>query len=176
MDIKSELCASASPREKFPANSSVSSVVKKIILMSLLLLILSPLSAQTAQKIEDLLNQSALTWADAAAFVLEASEQGVFNNANAFSFALEQNWLPQNSRAEEQARLNGIALLLMQSFNRKGGFMYWLFTNPRYAFRELQFLDIIQSRSDPHNAVSGEELLYMVSRLLTMSEAEEEQQ
>ena len=68
------------------------------------------------------------------------------------------------------ARLDGVSLLLMESFNIKGGIMYSLFRNPHYAYRELVYLDIIQGRVDPEMTVSGDLLLFLVNRILSRQE------
>ena len=140
-------------------------------------LLSAPLQAQTAARLEALLNQPELSWSEAAAFVLEASEtEGYSNGADAFSHALEQKWLPKKALSEGPVHLNGIALLLMRSFDLKGGIFYSLFKNPHHAYRELVYKQVIRGETDPDMIVSGSELLLMISRLLTMEEAKEEQQ
>ena len=146
---------------------------KKVALILILGIFSMPLLAQTAARLEILLQKPEITWADAAVFVLEASEQGVYRNpADAFAFALERNWLPKGVESEETARLNGIALLLMQSFDLEGGIFYSMMKSPHHAYRELVYKRIIRGDSDPHMAVSGEELVLMISRILSIQEAE----
>jgi hypothetical protein len=140
----------------------------------LVLAVLSgPLFAQTADKIEALLNNPAIGWSVAAQFVLEASEKTVIADpAAAFRFAAEKKWLPKKAVPDGTARLDGIALLLVQAFDIKGGIMYSLTKSSHHAYRELVYRDVIQGKTDPAMAVSGEDLLFMVSRLLSIKEAE----
>jgi len=134
----------------------------------------APVFAQTAAKLEALLDEPALTWSDAAAFVLEASEAaGSLGQQEAFSFASERGWLPKDAAPADAARLNGVALLLMRSFDLKGGIFYNFFKNPRYAYRELAYKGLIRSETDPDMPVSGRDLLLIISKLLSIKEKQE---
>jgi hypothetical protein len=152
--------------------------MKKYFCLFALLLILTPrVFAQTAAKLEALLNEPALTWSAAAAFVLEAS--GAANSlepADAFRFAAERQWLPKNAAPEDAARFDGVALLLMRSFELKGGIFYSLLKSPHHAYRELVYKGLISGNADPGKPVSGSDLLLIVSRLLSITEKEEEGQ
>jgi len=122
----------------------------------------------TAMEIETLLNTRAVTYAQASRFVLEAANVLAADNpAEAFDYAVRQGWLPGNVSPDGQARLNHISRLLMGSFNTSGGIMYSITKNSHYAYRELVYLNIIQTRSSPSMPVSGERLLFYVSRMLT---------
>ena len=134
-----------------------------------------PAAAQTAQKVEDLLSEPAVTWAGAAVFALEAAEKEVFANpGDAFRYASERKWLPKKAEPNGTARLNGIALLLIRSFDLKGGIFYSIAKNPHYAYRELVYKEVIQGRADPDMTVSGEEFLFMIGRILSLKETETE--
>ena len=132
---------------------------------------LGVLSAQTGAEIEALLKTSSVTYAQAARFVLKTSEAAVISDQRAaFNYAAERNWLPKNVSPDSQARLDGISLLFMRSFNFKGGLLYSLFRNPHYAYRELAARGAFNGKSDPLMAVSGEQLLFITSRLLSIVE------
>ncbi|WP_461251252.1 hypothetical protein [Treponema sp. R8-4-B8] len=131
------------------------------------------MSAQTASEIESLLKVPAVTYGQAASFALRASEAMKFSNTTeAFNFAVEKNWLPKNVSADSQARLDIISLLFMKAFNLKGGLFYSLFKNPHYAYRELAARKAFKGKSDPSNAVSGDQLLFMTNRILSIIEDE----
>jgi outer membrane protein OmpA-like peptidoglycan-associated protein len=130
-----------------------------------------PLSAQTAQKVENLLNQEEISWQDAAIFALEASEKAVLDNPyEAFQFASSAEMLPKNIEASNLAKFDGISLLLMKAFDLKGGLFYTIFKNSHYAYRELVYKDIIQGKNDPEMTVSGQEFLFMINRILAITE------
>jgi len=150
--------------------------MKKYFCLFALCLIFAPrVFAQTAAKLEALLNEQALTWSAAAAFVLEASgAAGSLEPADAFRFASEREWLPKNAAPADAARLNGVALLLMRSFELKGGLFYSLTKSPHHAYRELVYKGLIRGDTDPEMSVSGQDLLLIVSRLLSIKEKEED--
>jgi len=123
--------------------------------------------SQTAEEMDGLLSAESVTYEQAAWFILRAVETpGISNPAAAFNYAASRRWLPAKAAPDSRAKLNGIALLIMQSGDLKGGLMYTLTKSPRYAYRELRYLNIIQGRTDPQMAVSGDMLFFMASLLL----------
>jgi outer membrane protein OmpA-like peptidoglycan-associated protein len=127
----------------------------------------------TGEEIETLLSTNAVTYASAARFLLEASDTMVTSDPDeAFRYAAERNWLPKKASANDAARMDGVSLLLMRSFGIKGGILYSLFKSPHYAFRELTYKNVIQGGIDPAMNVSGERLLFITSRALSLQEEE----
>jgi hypothetical protein len=147
-------------------------MLKKRLLLSILAVgALALLPAQTAAEMETLLNTQAVTYAQAARFVLQAAEAAtIANPAAAFKFAQEKDWLPKGVDPETPARLDGISLLFMRSFDLKGGLLYSFFKNPHYAYRELVYRQAIQGKADPQMAVSGYQLIFITNRLLESNE------
>jgi len=142
-------------------------VIRAVLITALLLTITAPLFSQTADKLEALMNEPELNWSDAAAFIFEAAD---LDPEGSFRFAAEQKWLPKNVSSGDAARLNGIALLLMQSFDIKGGIFYRISKSPHHAYRELVYKNIIRGNTDPDMLVSGQQLLLLVNRILAMKE------
>jgi hypothetical protein len=130
----------------------------------------NPLHAQTADRIERLLEQKTVSYQEAALLALEAS--GHLDPANrtkaedAFAFAMKRRWLPANAKAGDAVNLKGLSLLVTRAFGIKGGLFYTIFKNPHYAYRTLVYYNIIQGRADPLMYVSGELLLFMVNRAM----------
>jgi hypothetical protein len=145
---------------------------RRIFLFLFLGFLSANLFAQTAAKLETMLNIPALRWSDVVSFIMEAADAqdvSVYSDqAAAFRFAAEQKWLPKNAAPDDTVRLKGIALLLMRAFNLKGGIFYSLSKSPHYAYRELAYKNII--RDDPGMPVSGAQLLLIVNRILSMKE------
>lgn len=146
--------------------------MKKAIVLSFLCWWgLSVLAAQTAAEMETLLETPAVTYAQAARFVLEASDAAkIADPAEAFLFAAERNWLSKKTAPENEARLDEVSLLLMRSFNLKGGLFYSMAHNPHYAYREMVYQAAIQGKVDPHMSVSGFQLIFMTNRILSFLE------
>ena len=156
---------------------------KQFVLVFLIVLLCIPLSAQYALKIENLLGRTELSWSAAAVFALEASEKLENTSEDAaFRFAAERKWLPKNAAPGDIVRLSEAALLLMRSFDLKGGIFYSIGKSPHHAYRELVHKNVIVGRTNPLMTVSGEEYLYMINRILSiqeeaaLSKAEKEEQ
>ena len=146
----------------------------KIFVLAFCFLCIAPafLAAQsTAAEIETLLASDAVTNAQASRFVLEAAGTAAFADPmEAFHFAMERNWLPRNSSPNGHARLDGISLLLMQSFGLRGGILFSITGSPHFAYRELEHKGVIHGRASPRQRVSGDTLLYLTSRVLADTE------
>jgi len=130
----------------------------------------APLNAQTADFIQTLLQTKAVSYEQAARFVLEAADvtdsYDKTNGHDAIRLAIEKKWLPNKIRAQDKISLERLSLLIMRAFGLKGGPMYSIFHNAHYSYREMVFKDIIQGRSDPHMNVSGYAMMLIVNRLL----------
>ena len=156
--------------------------MRPVVLAGIFIILLSaPAHAQTAARLETLLNKTVVSWSDAAVFILEASDAAADGNQqdlsdplDAFNFAADKKWLPKNAASGDTARLNGVALLLMRSFDLKGGIVYSIAKSPHHAYRELVYKGIIRGGTDPDMPVSGQQLLLMISKLLSVKEKAEE--
>ena len=137
----------------------------------LLILPSGAIHAQTGAEIEALLTAEEVRYADAARFVLEAADvTAISDPEEAFLYAQEKGWLPPRVKADESARMNSMALLLMRAFGMKGGLFFTLFPNAHYAYREMVYHRVIQDRTDPDMRVSGDWLLFITGRVLVFRE------
>ena len=144
---------------------------RRLFLFSIVFLVLSsPIFAQTAAEIETLLASDAVSYDQAASFVLRAAD--VEATGSAFTYATEQKWLSAKAVSGGSATLDEVSLLIMGAFGIKGGIMYSATKAPHYAYRELVYQGIIQGRADPALVVSGDLLLFMVGRVLDQTETE----
>jgi len=122
------------------------------------------LSAQTAADMELILDSPAVTYSQAAQFVLESTMQ-----QNAFEQALALGWIPKGAVPNEPITLGKLSFLLIKDFQMKGGLMYSIFPGPRYAFRTLVSRSIIQGSADPGMTVSGEWFLRILGNTLNIA-------
>ena len=147
--------------------------------MALILFFISSLSlsAQTAAELDALLVAETVSVAAAARFVLDAVEllpPGLSGNAAesaAYDLALAKGWV--KAPASSDITLKETAFLIMGAFGFKGGLLYSLLRNPRYAYREMIYRRIIQGRADPAMTISGQRLLRIIGRALNYSGEEE---
>jgi len=148
--------------------------MKNIILTFFLLFTCAVINAQTLDEIQTILKTPAVSYAQAASFVLEAADvTGSYDKTseqeaarNAMRFATEKKWLPQNANAQDAISLEKFSLLVMKAFGLKGGLMYTLFNSAHYSYREMVFQELIRGQSDPQMKVSGEMMIFIVNRIL----------
>jgi hypothetical protein len=129
------------------------------------------LCAQTAEDLETVLTAQEISCSQAAWFVFAAAEipPGNGNALTAFDTARQNGWIRRaaDNQADSPVSLGELSLLIMKSFGLQGGILYTLFSNPRYACRELVYLKIIQGRTDPGGTVDGRTFLQILGRTLT---------
>jgi hypothetical protein len=115
-----------------------------------------------------LLDSREITWAQACRFVLPAAGALEENTPApaAFNAALEKGWLPKGAAENSPVNLGGLSFLIIQSFSIKGSAMFALFPGPRYAYRQLDYLNLIPGLRDPAMKVSGERLVQILGRVL----------
>ncbi|MDR1175451.1 MAG: OmpA family protein [Treponema sp.] len=145
-----------------------------LFILSAVLLLTPDVDAQTAAELERVLALPAVSYGDAVWFVLSAAgtvlpETAERSAGGAYRFAADNNWFPKKAAAETPVTLGGVSLLIMKSFNIKGGFMYSLFSGSRYAYRELTYRKIIGGRAYSTMTVSGAHLLRIIGRALDYS-------
>ena len=147
--------------------------MNKHLISILFLLSALTLSAQTAAELDILLETQEVSAAKAARFVLgsagllPAGLSGAAAETAAWDTANSNGWLERG--AADFVTLKDTAFLVMGAFEFRGGLMYSLFRNPRYAYREMVYRKIIQGRADPAMTVSGTRLLHIIGRSLAYS-------
>jgi hypothetical protein len=123
---------------------------------------------QSAGDLERIINAKEISCADAAYFaLLSGLENPPANPQAAFAFALEKGWLPKKAESNSAATFGTISLLVMQVFEIKGGLMYRLFPNGRYAYREMINRGFIEGPSYSNLKVSGEQFLQILDSVLS---------
>ena len=148
-------------------------------LCSLLVVICSLLHAQTAAELDRMLETNAVTVGRAARFAFGAAgllQEGLSDDAAeamAYNEAKSRGWVKNQSGAA--ISLQDMAFLFVNVFEIKGGIMYRLFRNPRYAYREMIYQRLIQGRrSYSHVTVDGPRFLQILGRTLNYSGEREE--
>ena len=144
---------------------------KKWLLTPVLFFIAFSLSAQNAAELDAMLEAGAISAAAAARFVLGAADllpqelSGQEAEQAAYDMALSKGWV--NTAANSSITLKDTALLVMRAFDFKGGVLYRIFHNSRYAYREMIYRRLIQGKADPNMSVSGPRLLQIISKSLS---------
>jgi hypothetical protein len=125
--------------------------------------------AQTAERLDAVLDTERVSFAQAAGVVLPAA--GIVSpeagEDEAFSYA--RAWFPRRAERDDPIKMGELSYLVMRSFSLSGGFMYALFPGPRYAYRALAWRRLLPLNADPGRFLSGEELLYITGMALSLS-------
>ena len=146
-----------------------------------------PAFAQTASEIDTMLTADTVSAAKAARFVLgaadllpaglsgneaesstEAEGRGSPLERAAYDMASSKGWIKTSSG--EAVTMKDAAFLIMKALDLKGGVMYSLFGNPRYAYREMVYRKLITGQADQGMKVSGAKLLLILDKTLRNEE------
>ncbi|MCL2759321.1 MAG: hypothetical protein FWD22_03835 [Treponema sp.] len=147
---------------------------KSAVVLLILFIAAVPVFSQTAEEIDHLLTLDTVNYGQAAWLILNAAGVPDMTEPSlAFIYAKEKNWLPGNASIDNNARLDGVSLLIMNAWNLKGGIMYSITKSARYAYRELVYINVIQGRFSPRMAVAPDQLLYMINFILAREENNE---
>ena len=143
------------------------------------------LPAQTADELDAVLDSSAITYGQAAMFVIaSAGSENIFSfddsnedlnsltQKDFFDKAMELGWIRNGIAINDQITLGALSFLMMKAFDLKGGLMYALFPGQRYAFRSMVSKNIIQGTSDPGMKVSGGRFILILGNVLNFTEGE----
>lgn len=129
------------------------------------------LFAQSAAVMDTILDQDALTFG-AASYLMMAARGDIDENTG-FDRAAEMMADTQPSFSgmgpEDTLNLGEYSYLLMKVYEVSGGLMYRILPGPRYAVRELAYIDVVQGGSYPKSVLTGERAVRILERYLTVS-------
>lgn len=122
---------------------------------------------QSNEFVDGLLSVNKVNYGQVSYLVLVASDNlsEDADEARAFELLESLGWAPEGSAASDIVPLATYAQILMRAFGMKGGILYTLFPSPRYAYRELSFLQVVQGRADPSETVDGASSVRMLGRI-----------
>ena len=124
-------------------------------------------SAQSAQKITELLSVEKVTYADASYFIAIQSDFATDSVSESEAFELlKHNKFIKNSKIQSTdiISLKNLSSLCVKATGIKGGLLYRITKSPRYALRELKAMGIIPNDADPASFVSGKQFINILSQ------------
>jgi len=132
-------------------------------------------TASQADELEAVLQSTAITFEQAARFVISSSgEETSVNTAEAaFKLAAEKGWLPNNASPQDTIKLADLSFLITSAFNIEGGLMYKFFPGPRYAYRAMISRSLIQGAADPAMTVPGQWFLHILGNTINFTGGEQ---
>ena len=132
---------------------------------------------QAAEKVDTILETEKATFGQAAYLIQTALNEGAdtldFETAFGRFKSENQNVIRDSVTAGDVIPVKTYAFLLMKAFNIKGGLMYRIYPCPRYAYRELRYLAVIQGNSDPDAPMTGSTMLQILGRIDTVQGGEQ---
>jgi hypothetical protein len=126
-------------------------------------------TAGLAHDMDVILASNAVTWAQAARFVLPAAGFAADSAQEAFEAARVRLWLPKNAQLNGYPDFADLSFLVMKAFDISGGLMYRIIPNPRYSYREMVYRGIVRFQQHRSWKVSGFALITVISSALTIS-------
>ena len=141
------------------------------------LLIAAAAFGQAAEKVDKILETEKATFGQAAYLIQTALNEGAdtldFETAFDRFKSENQNVIRDSVTAGDVIPVKTYAFLLMKSFNIKGGLMYRIYPCPRYAYRDLKYLAVIQDNNDPDAPMTGSTMLQILGRIDTVQGGEQ---
>lgn len=127
-----------------------------------------PLMSQQSHVIDDVISQRSIDLQNATYLALTAGD--IVDESIEPSEALEVlqvlKWSIKKSESNRVLTLGESTVLLMNSLNIKGGIMYSLTKQPRYAYKEMVFRGLLKPEEDLKRTISGVEFLTILSALM----------
>jgi hypothetical protein len=127
-----------------------------------------PAFAQTAERLDAILDTERVSFAQAAVIVLPAAGLLDPEVGEIRAFAAAASWLPRRAERDGAITMGELSHLVMRSFRLTGGFMYALFPGKRYAYRALAWRRLLPPNADPGRFVTGGELLHITGLVLSL--------
>jgi len=133
------------------------------------LLIAAAAFGQAAEKVDKILETEKATFGQAAYLIQTALNDGSdgldFETAFDRFKSENKNLIRDSISAEDVIPVKTYAFLLMKAFDIKGGMMYRIYPCPRYAYRDLHYLAVIQDKNNPDALMTGAAMLQILSRI-----------
>lgn len=144
--------------------------MKRIIVIAVAVLFTAAASfGQSAERVDKILETEKATFGQAAYLIQTAlnadSDEIDFDTAFDRFKSGNQHLIRDSVTAEDVIPAKVYAFLLMKAFDVKGGMMYRIYPCPRYAYRDLQYLAVIQDKNDPNAPMTGAAMLRIFSRI-----------
>ncbi len=132
------------------------------------------LAAQSNEVLDAVLGQANLSYGNAAYLVGTASGRVRGHGRHRKIPCPRWNrrgWDCPGADRRDPVTLGDFSYMLTRAFGIHGGLMYWVLPSPRYATRELAYLDIISGPAKAGMPLSGERALRILERMLNRKEA-----
>lgn len=130
-------------------------------------------SAQSVEKITEIIDSQETTFGQASYLALSYSEKidEVASYQDALQSAVELGWVKDGAEASSAISLKEYSALCAKATGLGGGLFYKLTKAPRYAFKELKALGLLNHDADPSNKISGQDAVNLFNACAKRAEA-----
>ncbi len=145
-------------------------MLKKAALLSLFWgVCLGTLSAQSNERLDDLLSQAPARFDSTTYLILSAAKQvpDTATPAEAFAAAATAGFVPKTAKPEDPVSVQDLSYLLMKALKLNGGLEWTFLPNPRAAYRELAYREAVNDTGGPDRAVAGDEVVRTLTAVQT---------
>jgi hypothetical protein len=128
--------------------------------------------AQSNEVIDEILDQEQATFGQAAyiAFLAAGEAPEDASVEEVYEGIAWTDWNLDQKGVDDPVTLGEFSYLVMENLGIQGGLMYRMIPGPRYAARELEYLDFFLGSGSPNRAVSGQEMLHVMGQALAFTE------
>jgi len=140
-------------------------ISRRLIVIVLIVGVGSILSAQSNERIDELLNQKTAQ-AGHVSYLLLTASGAVSEDATpqqALDMAVEAGRLPRGMAPTDPVTFGQYSHIMMGTFGIPGGVMYRIISGPRYAAREVVYQGWSRKRRAPGDAISGDAAVRILS-------------
>ena len=142
-------------------------IIPVLLLLSALLV-----PAQSNEVLDRILAEEQLTYGSAAYLLIIATGKAADDTSpeQAVVLAEQEGFALEGFAPVDVISIGEYSFMLMRAFELSGGIMYRIIPGPRYAAREMEYAEVIMGPAIPGMAVSGNEALRMLERVLHQRE------
>ena len=148
--------------------------MKKFFPALALLMAAAAVSAQSAQKISQIVESPELSYGQAAYIALSYSDAETMDESadetEAFEAAVQKKWIKNGAVVQAAIRLDELSALYVSAVGIKGCGL--IKNSPRYSFRELKALGLIDQYADPAMKIDGQNALNLFNACVQAAEGE----
>lgn len=154
---------------------SINMKTNKFIFISLFFLfILGPLSSQSANKITEILSTQNVTYGQAC-YLIGISMELIPENLSdqeAVDVFISKGYIKQTS-ASAYINLEDFSWICSKAWKFRTGLMSKIFRNKHYVFKDLKSLNILKPNDDPHQKITGQKALNIITKFIELTETGE---
>ncbi len=128
--------------------------------------------AQSAQKIADICDTAEANYGQVC-YLIGTNSQLIDDQCSeeeSFATIRKSAVFSSEKTAQDSITMSDLAFLCSRTWNISESLLYKLTKSPRYAFKQLQALDIIPSNAYPDSKVTGTQLLDIITMCIDYSE------